>query len=412
MTARAFSKALADTCMPEFGRGPHPCGPEEFLANDAVELSQQWKCSVRTVDDAKLQLASAVLGLTMTSDDGEVPAPRRSPWSLLPDALPDVHAAGAPRQLPMPYSSGLPTLNEMLGGGWPQGLVIGLTGEGQCGKTQICLHTAVATAMAGQRVLYIDTSNHLPLRRMHTLASYLFLNQQLDNPSLTNEQKNEVLAATLDRITVEKVFDLFDLLDLLCKVKDRPTYHVVIVDSLFHIISPYLSDAAERFVPSYQNPTASLPTGVGSAAAPASIFAVANVQPLVSQILVLLKAIASSTVHDGSLDAPRASVLVTNVSPHISSIPTAHITGVKRPSGAAQSVSMQSTGATGGASSSHGSAGSTHSVGGGMPAAIAAGMTGGSAVYLDTLDCLLQLSCPRPVHQQGASEETLLRAGK
>ncbi len=54
-------------------------------------------------------------------------------------------------------STGVPSLDALLGGGLERDGLTELYGEGGSAKTILCLHLAVRVALAGQWVLYIDT---------------------------------------------------------------------------------------------------------------------------------------------------------------------------------------------------------------------------------------------------------------
>jgi Rad51 len=58
------------------------------------------------------------------------------------------------------------SVDELLSGGIRSGQLTELVGESGSGKTQLCLSTAVATAVHGGRVWYLDTSNSLRSERL------------------------------------------------------------------------------------------------------------------------------------------------------------------------------------------------------------------------------------------------------
>ncbi len=67
-------------------------------------------------------------------------------------------------QLPVRYTSGCRSIDELLGGGFESGTVTQLYGEAGSGKTNICLQTAIECAIRGKRVIYIDNEGFSPER--------------------------------------------------------------------------------------------------------------------------------------------------------------------------------------------------------------------------------------------------------
>ena len=56
-------------------------------------------------------------------------------------------------------SSGSASLDYLLGGGFPAGLVTQIYGGAGSGKTNVCMSAAVQAALNGNEVVYIDTEN-------------------------------------------------------------------------------------------------------------------------------------------------------------------------------------------------------------------------------------------------------------
>jgi DNA repair protein RadB len=65
--------------------------------------------------------------------------------------------------------TGLPALDELLGGGLDTDAVTEVYGEGGTGKTILCLQVAVRVALAGRWVVYIDTEG-LSVDKLEALA--------------------------------------------------------------------------------------------------------------------------------------------------------------------------------------------------------------------------------------------------
>jgi len=74
---------------------------------------------------------------------------------------------------PERLATGVPALDDLLGGGLEPDSVTELYGEGGSGKSVLCLHLAARTALAGRYVLYVDTEG-VSLERLETAASPKF----------------------------------------------------------------------------------------------------------------------------------------------------------------------------------------------------------------------------------------------
>lgn len=361
---------------------PPICSPEDFLVRDSLGISQELRISLQDVEAHKHHVAAAMLNIIAQTNGnnavGDLLRPIPTPWQLLAEAVPSMEAVKAIDRK-QHYKTGLPDLDLLLGGGIPQGHLVGLIGDSQSGKTQCSLYAAVQTAMRAQRVLYIDTNNHLPVRRIHALVNMFLLEEQLDNPSVSEEARNEKMAMALGQISIEHVYDLYSLMDLLCKVSTKGSYHLIVVDCLHHVFAPHLSEvtANERFAPQQ-----SIAAPMHADGRNVVFNGVANAHPLIAQCLLLLRALAGrpAPVDDlAAVDgrpADLTSVLITNV---------VSTTGALR-----RTMSAPTTGTAG--------------------LQALAGMTGGSAVFLDVFDALLLLSETR-MPPGSSQEETIVRAG-
>ena len=63
-------------------------------------------------------------------------------------------------------STGIPFLNQFLGGGYDNDIVTTLYGPSGSGKTNFCLLAALATVQAGKKVLFIDTEGGIGVERI------------------------------------------------------------------------------------------------------------------------------------------------------------------------------------------------------------------------------------------------------
>jgi hypothetical protein len=410
---------------------------EEFLLRDSLLLSLQLKCSITAIEEYKRIVASAVLFPPLqTGLEGLDITPLHhglsETWCKLPDGIPSTTY----RANPMHYPTGFSELDVTLGQGLPTGLFHCVFGDLQSGKTQVALHIASNMSLHGYRVLYIDTNNNLSMRRLHALINMRLVEMQLSDNTITNEMKNERLLAALGNIYIERVYDLWTLMNTLGKAQDvydkhpEHGYHLIIVDCLHHLFAPYLVELTtsnEKFAPQSIAHHYTLPNVEegGVASSHVNYQGVANVHPLIAQCMLHLRALVGKTAYHCLVEArlpdsqarhPESqmtpttqptqmevdlasgmlsSVLVTNVCMGSSSgLIKRATTAVGRGSSSGGS-GTSATAATASASTSAGASGGV-------------AMTGGTAVYLDVFDVLISLSSLKTPHVQ--SEETLIRS--
>ncbi|CAH1233244.1 RAD51D [Branchiostoma lanceolatum] len=132
-------------------------------------------------------------------------------------------------------STGNSRLDDMLDGGIYTGALTELMGAPGSGKTQICMSVAIHVASRlEQNVLYVDTTGACSGRR---------LQEMLQNSAGDKE------SAALSRIGFRRIFDPWQLLDLLQKTKAAISKQselfysklkLMIVDSVAAVISPTL----------------------------------------------------------------------------------------------------------------------------------------------------------------------------
>ncbi|XP_019616037.1 PREDICTED: DNA repair protein RAD51 homolog 4-like isoform X2 [Branchiostoma belcheri] len=132
-------------------------------------------------------------------------------------------------------STGNSRLDDMLDGGIFTGALTELIGAPGSGKTQICMSLAVhAASRLEQNVLYVDTTGDCSGQRLQDILYYS-----------TGDRES----STLSRIGFRRIFDPWQLLDLLQKTKAAISKQsdlfysqlkLLIVDSVAAVISPTL----------------------------------------------------------------------------------------------------------------------------------------------------------------------------
>eukprot|EP01042_Synura_sphagnicola_P003505 gene3505-4354_t len=214
----------------------------------------------------ELEVIKQHVACALLQPAGMMAAARSAPVTLrdLPNAIPTmVPSSSSVRKTRPVYPSGWSELDNLLGGGLlSPGLMTLVVGEGQSDKTQCALYTAVTNALAGYRMLFLDTQNTLSLRRLHALLDLLLLERQLQesasNEGLSETAKQEIILEVFDNISIARLFDIFSAMDFLTKLHDEirrdPSrgFHIIILDSFHPWITPYLTESvnmSERFAP-------------------------------------------------------------------------------------------------------------------------------------------------------------------
>ncbi|KAK9817811.1 hypothetical protein WJX72_002565 [[Myrmecia] bisecta] len=136
--------------------------------------------------------------------------------------------------------TGCTSLDGLLRGGLREGTMTELVGESASGKTQLCIMAAVATAMRGEHVVYLDTSASFTARRAAAMYDH----------AARQEAAPESLGDTLAHITVQRVHNIHALLSALDtwaaylqaeqgnQPPKRPS--LLVVDSASALVSPIL----------------------------------------------------------------------------------------------------------------------------------------------------------------------------
>lgn len=395
---------------------------EDLLTRESWQLSQSFDMTFDEVEVIKQHVACALL---QPQPAGMMTAARSAPVTLrdLPSAIPTMTPSSSSVRKARPvYPSGWSELDNLLGGGLlSPGLMTLVVGEGQSGKTQCALYTAVTNALAGHRVLFLDTQNTLSLRRLHALLDLILLERQLQESAssegLSEAAKQEIIAEVFDHISIARLFDIFSAMDFLTKLHDEirrdPSqgFHVIILDSFHPWITPYLTESvnmSEKFAPA-QSVSVSVSvsasvngTGNGNGTSHTlpvnnvrALSSIANVHPLISQVWTLLRALAT-------LPSPSGATTEREM--------TAHTKQTDREGGIAVLVTNLVSG-----SSERIKRSQTSSTAPLAAEQVLQGVAGGPGVILDTFDSIIALSIQsQPINVLSVSmaeEETVLRAG-
>ncbi|KAJ0061896.1 hypothetical protein NL108_013763, partial [Boleophthalmus pectinirostris] len=134
-------------------------------------------------------------------------------------------------------STGHPRLDELLDSGLYTGELTELSGGPGTGKSQVCFGVAVHIALhLKHAVIFIDTTGGITGSRLQQMI-------QTESSSLEEQM------ATLQRIHVFRVFDVFSLLDCVCSLRRSGLQPVsvggacvraIIIDSVSAVVSPLL----------------------------------------------------------------------------------------------------------------------------------------------------------------------------
>ncbi|KFO98486.1 DNA repair protein RAD51 4, partial [Calypte anna] len=132
--------------------------------------------------------------------------------------------------------TGIPSLDQLLDSGLYTGEVTELMGAPGSGKTQVCLGIAATMSLSlKHRVLFLDSTGGLTASRLYQM--------------LQARVEDEEEQATLQRIQVVRVFDIYEMLSALQELRDCLSQQVlssvgplkiVIIDSVSAVIYPLL----------------------------------------------------------------------------------------------------------------------------------------------------------------------------
>lgn len=130
-------------------------------------------------------------------------------------------------------SSGIQTLDDLLGGGFLTGNVYELCGLSGSGKTQVCLTVAANIALRQQQTVhFIDTKLDFSGKRVHSLLE-------------TRELDEEVIGSTMEKILVTRVSNFSELYSFLYHLKNQlvrepGSIQMIILESLPAIFLQYM----------------------------------------------------------------------------------------------------------------------------------------------------------------------------
>jgi RecA/RadA recombinase len=260
---------------------------EEFFERDSIEIVRCLKCcTFEFIENMKKEISWKLLN---HSNCNEFSQNSSQGISCLSSAIPqsmNYHTQGAMSFRP----TGFPELDDVFPTGYPSGQIISILGEGQTGKTQLVMTSVVASAMRGYNTLLIDTCNHTSLKRLSYIVQYSIKADQLQNPHMvftSTERGNERINEILSKISIHRCYSIFDLLDLLTKIKslNGAGYDLIAIDSVHHLIAPLQSEV--------------IPVTISSASN-----SIATLQPFLSQLNILMKSLSLSH---------QITILVTNV---------------------------------------------------------------------------------------------------
>lgn len=121
-------------------------------------------------------------------------------------------------------SSGIPILDDLLGGGFLTGNVYELCGLSGSGKTQLCLTVATSIASRQKTVHFIDTKLDFSGKRVHSILE-------------SKELDEEVIGSTMEKILVTRVNSFSELYSFLYHLKNElvrepGSIRMIIIESL------------------------------------------------------------------------------------------------------------------------------------------------------------------------------------
>ena len=193
---------------------------------------------------------------------------------------------------PIKLSSGYMNLDALLpDNGFPAHYIYEIVGPAAVGKSQICMSVlaAAATTRNEGKLLYIDTSGCVTHSRMHDMICHNFKRAYERSPS--NVDVSEILSC----IHVAHATDPWTCLNIISVFKQETDAtcnnnqsNVVVIDSIHDLISPYTTEemTANRGVPRRNK------SSFGTESELPSL----SMEPILAQIILLLRSLASTTI--------------------------------------------------------------------------------------------------------------------
>jgi hypothetical protein len=280
---------------------------DDLLQRDNFYLLRQLQCSHEEVLALKRYVLEQVPNQLPVQRRSVVSSSSSAAHSLLShfDSVFPTHAS-TPAQLSFsaPIATGLAKWDSMFHGGLPRGQITCIAGETGSGRSQLCLHAALAAAWTRaisppsthcSKIMYIDTSGQVTARRLHSMLTSI-------GEIGTSQAEEMKMLDALSLLDIRCCFSLFEGLDLLTELIDNQqrdsetVYDFIIIDSLYQWIMPLLSDTVEKFPSSGTTTTASLSTTAMAGSGPASASTVVNFHPLVAKLGLLLRTLVSTRI--------------------------------------------------------------------------------------------------------------------
>lgn len=323
---------------------------EQLFISDPLSLALQLGCTADFIEYLKSTANNNwlnSLNYPPPIDNLDTKTPHITSWKDLPSSFPHESSSSSDPLLDFSISTGNSILNEMAGSnGFMRGQIHSFLSESGHGKTQTCLTIACNAVYSGHRVLVIDTNNSWNLSRIKSYFNYHLFSIALENETLEDiEQRNSKFLEMLSLFSIVRCFDLFKGMQLIYELSQRKTneteeerrknnredvdpnsylpYDIIILDSLYHWISPYLSTNREE-VPilktmtlkrksselydetnlpqsstNFSSPLSPLPSTIGTTISNLNqlktITSTANVHPYLSHLNSLLRNLTNST---------------------------------------------------------------------------------------------------------------------
>ncbi|XP_013190049.1 DNA repair protein RAD51 homolog 4 [Amyelois transitella] len=131
--------------------------------------------------------------------------------------------------------TGIPSLDDALGGGIPCGFISEICGLADSGKTQLCHQIAINSVInTGNKVLYIDTKGDFSAVRVQKILASLGLS-------------HKDMAMIMHDIRIFFIWTMEELIELLRKIKNKilviENLSLIIIDSLPCLMFQHLGDS-------------------------------------------------------------------------------------------------------------------------------------------------------------------------
>ena len=208
---------------------------EDFLTRDIVQLSCAVGCSIRDIEQLKMQVGETLLFRSQQ--------PQQQQQSTAADWLSTSVPISSPFITPLTNrKSGWVEVDQLFNGSIPAYCCMQIIGSDAKYRTHVAATAAIACAEEGLKVLCIDTCNQMvPMLFKRILDARVEAACQRNDEARQEERSNCIIS----RLHFKQLFDIWALMDFLCELKDAPEaqkYDVVIIDCIHHTIAPYLTE--------------------------------------------------------------------------------------------------------------------------------------------------------------------------